>query len=424
MAPFERETKVTPSESKPSPTVAKASKSAAAARGRAGAGADSKPTTSAAVRAAVSAVATRFAIPAAFAAGVLLPFAFPLVGRFLPSSLVPSKSPTPPTPQNPYICSPNHVYTTSILSPSDPLLIALQGFVSPAEARAIIALGEPSLVASPVTGYGGVTGASDQHDSRKRTSSSAPLRYRDDEIAFEIDRAKDNATRIAEVIEGQRAVKCVLERAEAFMAGLPGTTAGAGSGGLAASGLLVPGRDDMGAPQMVRYASPPPDERGISADGQRYDLHRDWFAAPRILPEDRASGRRRMYNRVATFFVVLELEGNVQGGETWFPHVAVPERRNVGDTDAGKVRTLVQRRFRTCPCRANKLRKQQPLWSPHPSGKGIMVHPVPGNALFWPNLLANGSGDTLTEHAGLAVRGGGTKTGMNIWPRQFFGPDA
>jgi len=45
---------------------------------------------------------------------------------------------------------------------------------------------------------------------------------------------------------------------------------------------------------------------------------------------------------------------------------------------------------------------------------GLTIKPVPGNAIFWKNLDANGEGVFNTLHAGLPPLEG-TKTGLNIW---------
>lgn len=111
--------------------------------------------------------------------------------------------------------------------------------------------------------------------------------------------------------------------------------------------------------------------------------------------EDIAIKRRRMYNRVATFFVVLQAN-HTGGGETWFPRV--------------KAITSQERR------------EEEGVWREHEEG-GVAFKAVEGNALFWVNLREDGSGDERTVHAGLPVEGG-VKHAMNIWPRVFFGPDA
>ncbi|KAJ9157572.1 Sugar/inositol transporter [Pleurostoma richardsiae] len=195
--------------------------------------------------------------------------------------------------------------------------------------------GEPFLGPSPVTGYGS------DASSQARTSWSAPL-------------ADDDP-----------AVACVLSRAETFM----GT-------------LMAPGRDEIGAAQMVRYTT-----------GQKFDLHHDWFQRPRLKDGD--AGRQRVYNRVATFFVILE--DKCMEGETYFPFI-----RPISPQDGGRGGSRV--------------------WREHKDG-GLAFRPVAGNALFWVNLMANGTGDTRVLHAGLPVKDG-YKTAMNIWPRMFFGPEA
>ncbi|KAK0705547.1 hypothetical protein B0H67DRAFT_464059, partial [Lasiosphaeris hirsuta] len=232
----------------------------------------------------------------------------------------------------PTTCPP-HSYTTQLIS-LDPLLIYITNFTTPAERASLIATGLPLLEPSPIIGAA--------HLAQARTSWSAPLPDTDATLA------------------------CVLARAAAFLG----------------PALLLPPDDgrrvvEMGPAQMVRYSA-----------GQRFDVHTDWFARPRLLDEDGAAGRRRLYNRVATIFAVLEADG-VEGGETWFPHVAV------GGEGA--------------------------LWREREGGTAFKA--VPGNALFWLNLLGDGTGDVRTAHAGLPVEGG-FKTALNIWPRVFFGPDA
>ncbi|KLU92898.1 hypothetical protein MAPG_11850 [Magnaporthiopsis poae ATCC 64411] len=240
-----------------------------------------------------------------------------------------------------FTCLP-HAYTTQLIS-IDPLVIYIRNFTTPAEAASIVAVGTPGLVSSPVV----VRGA-DTSGTPSRTSHSAPLDPLDPAVA------------------------CVLARARSFTAGV----------------LPVGDDDEAGSgPQMVRY----------NTTGSRFDLHTDWFARPRVLPADAAVGRRRMYNRAATFFAVLECRNCTEkhGGETWFPRVepvAAPESDD--------------------------------KWRRHEDG-GVAFAPVPGNAVFWVNLLpGNGSGDTRVVHAGLPVAEGSVKTAMNIWPRVFFGPDA
>ena len=228
----------------------------------------------------------------------------------------------------------SHRYTTELVS-LDPLLVYIHGFVAPSEATSLIRAGEALLEPSPVTGYGSSA------QSQARTSLSAPL-------------PADDTT-----------VECVLGRAEHFM----GT-------------LMAPGRDEMGVAQMVRYTP-----------GQKFDLHYDWFQRPRL--QDGDNGRQRVYNRVATFFVILQ--ENCTDGETYFPYIKPISSQIGGDVTAR-------------------------VWREHEDG-GMAFKPIAGNALFWVNLMPNGTGDKRVLHAGLPVTSG-TKTALNIWPRAFFGPEA
>jgi len=165
------------------------------------------------------------------------------------------------------------------------------------------------------------------------------------------------------------AVKCVLGRARHFL----GT-------------MIRDGWDEMGPPQLVRYTT-----------GQRFNIHHDWFDTPRWAYD----GSDRRWNRVASFFGILQ--DNCTGGETYFPHakpIAPPSPLPVGDQEEAK---------------------ETPLWREHEDG-GIAFRPVKGNAIFWINLHANGTGDMRTMHAGLAL-GDGLKTAMNIWPRHYYPVD-
>lgn len=250
-----------------------------------------------------------------------------------------------------FACNLTHSYRTTLISVS-PLILYLHHF-SPAHERAALVArveAEEGFAASEVTLGGRSQG------TPNRTSRSAPL-----------DRSHAE-------------VQCVLARAEAMLS----------------PGLFVKGRDDIGPPQLVRYEK-----------GERFNIHRDWFE--RFQPVrgadwDERTGlrRRRVWNRVASFFVFLE--DQCEGGETHFPFVepAVLPESLVGQ--------------------ANGEKEQKPLWRRHESG-GIAFRPVAGNAVFWVNLFANGTGDLRTRHAGLPLDSG-RKTAMNIWPRWFIGPDA
>ncbi|KAI1099276.1 hypothetical protein F4804DRAFT_87709 [Jackrogersella minutella] len=167
----------------------------------------------------------------------------------------------------------------------------------------------------------------------------------------------DRTSSSAALPRSNAAVQCVLARASAFL-----------------GAMLDPARDDVGPPQLVRYTA-----------GQRFNRHRDWYERAR-------RGAAGSWNRVASFFAVLQ--DGCAGGETWFP--LVNGTAPAGEGEHGR-----------------------PRWRRHEDG-GLAFRPVAGNALFWVNLFANGTGDDRTVHAGLPVTDG-LKTAMNIWPRKFYG---
>ncbi|KAI2616393.1 hypothetical protein GGS26DRAFT_578444 [Hypomontagnella submonticulosa] len=158
------------------------------------------------------------------------------------------------------------------------------------------------------------------------------------------------------------AVQCVLARAEGFL----GT-------------MLDPSRDDIGPPQLVRYTA-----------GQRFNRHRDWYERPQPVRKGML-GRGKSWNRIASFFAILQ--DQCTGGETWFPLVNT-----------------------TAPSKIDG--EGRKFWR-RPEEGGLAFRPVAGNAVFWVNLFANGTGDQRTVHAGLPVEEG-LKTAMNIWPRKFY----
>lgn len=192
-----------------------------------------------------------------------------------------------------------HAYTTEIIS-LDPLLIYIDSFLAPAEVDALLEAGELEFAPSQVYKRGRNQGTSD------RTSSSAGL-------------PRDNP-----------AVQCVLERAEIFL----GT-------------MLDPSQDDIGPPQLVRYTT-----------GQRFNRHRDWYERPQPTRKGML-GRGKSWNRVASFFAILQ--DKCTGGETWFPLVNA-----------------------TVPPRDDQ--KERRLWKTHEDG-GVAFRPVAGNALFVCNLI-------------------------------------
>jgi prolyl 4-hydroxylase len=234
---------------------------------------------------------------------------------------------------NKFICKPQN-YTSQIVS-IDPLLIYIHNFFRPVEIDALLHAGEPLLEPSTVKRFGRDV------ENEYRTSWSA-------------------------IIPPETpALQCVDERVWFFM-----------------GSMLARGKDEIEPPQLVRYLA-----------GQKFNKHNDWFEKPQLTWD----GRRRAWNRIASFFAILQ--DNCTGGETYFPHLRPVARIPQDRTDA--------------PIN---------VWREHEDG-GLLFPPIKGNALFWVNLNSKGKGDDRVEHAGLPVRDG-LKTAMNIWPRQYVGPDA
>lgn len=294
-------------------------------------------------------------IVGASAVTLLLAVYYPAIFQFTPSLL--SFIPSFPSPDFPLAvplftsrkppttcnCDASHAYKTELVS-LDPLVIYIHSFISPAEIASLLETAEPRFAPSEVVKNGHKQATSD------RTSSSAGL-PRDDP-----------------------AVICVLSRARNFM----GT-------------MMRDGWDEIGPPQLVRYSA-----------GQRFNLHHDWYDVPRWATD----GTMRRWNRVASFFSVLD--DNCTGGETHFPYIngiVAPSPRREAPWLGGGGNARGEGDVRR-------------LWRSHEDG-GLAFRPVAGNEIFWVNLHPNGTGDTRTMHAGLPL-GEGTKTAMNIWPRQYY----
>ena len=193
----------------------------------------------------------------------------------------------------------------------------------------------------------------------------------------------DRTSQSAGLSRDDPAVRCVLARAQAFLG----------------AALFDEDRDDIGPPQLVRYEP-----------GQRFNVHHDWYDQPQ--PPARGEmdeWRGSSWNRVASFFAILE--DGCEGGETWFPRVEPPSllaAHRSSDVNHRKEHEGEECSRATTP----------PIWRIHEDG-GVAFRPVAGNALFWVNLHANGTGDRRTLHAGLPVDDG-LKTAMNIWPRKYY----
>ncbi|KAL6711949.1 hypothetical protein ACN47E_002992 [Coniothyrium glycines] len=163
-------------------------------------------------------------------------------------------------------------------------------------------------------------------------------------------------------------VACMLRRARRFM-----------------GSMMLP-HEPFSVPQVVRYFP-----------GQKYDLHTDFWPQHQVLND----GSGRLFNRVASFFVFLR--DNCTQGYTYFPRVepTYDSPETPVDLDAlyhGKIGR-------------GELDGEE---------KGVKFKPIQGNAIFWVNIDAQGTGDRRLIHAGLPV-GEGEKIGLNIWPRKFYG---
>lgn len=106
----------------------------------------------------------------------------------------------------------------------------------------------------------------------------------------------------------------------------------------------------------------------------------------------------RPSNRLTSIFAYLD--DNCTRGETFFPHTP-----RVGDSADGTKYAAHG--------------DEDGVWGDDDS-LGLMVKPIKGNAIFWVNLLPDGTGDVRTAHAGLPI-GEGTKVGMNMWSRGLMG---
>lgn len=105
-----------------------------------------------------------------------------------------------------------------------------------------------------------------------------------------------------------------------------------------------------------------------------YGYHYDWAGTA-------AQGG----DRISTFMVYLGDE--CTGGGTNFPRLRVPARSEW---------------CRFLECEADH------------GEPGVTFRPIKGNAIFWVNLRADGSGYTETWHKAFPVTGG-EKVGLNIW---------
>jgi prolyl 4-hydroxylase len=127
---------------------------------------------------------------------------------------------------------------------------------------------------------------------------------------------------------------------------------------------------DFEALQVVRYRT-----------GQKFDPHYDWYHNP---------SEQNNTSRITSIFATLQ--ANCSNCGTQFPHI----RYNWATEDP----RLCE--FVDC------------------SNEALTIKPIEGNALFWRNLLADGTGDKRSLHAGLPLSSG-SKIGLNIFARALVG---
>jgi len=136
---------------------------------------------------------------------------------------------------------------------------------------------------------------------------------------------------------------------------------------------------EVEALQVVKY----------DVGGDQFKPHMDWFDTP--MNDSSYGPDRESYkpsNRLGTIFAYLD--DNCTRGETYFPNLP-----GVSESADGSKFALAE------------------------GDTGLLVKPQRGNAIFWNNLLPDGSGDVRVLHAGLPVESG-TKVGLNMWSRYFF----
>ncbi|TDZ87593.1 Prolyl 4-hydroxylase 5 [Colletotrichum sidae] len=130
-------------------------------------------------------------------------------------------------------------------------------------------------------------------------------------------------------------------------------------------------------------------------EGGHYAYHFDW------------SSNRGGWGRVSSMMVWVDARGDAEdeelvGGGTEFPLLTVPGLKRFWC------------RFLECGDEAKKHDSEEE--EEGEGVKGVVFKAVPGNAVYWENFRADGSGAGYDEtwHAGLPVTKG-VKVGLNIW---------
>ena len=108
--------------------------------------------------------------------------------------------------------------------------------------------------------------------------------------------------------------------------------------------------------------------------------------------KDKRTGR--LFNRRTSFFVYVYASPDLEGGETFFPHISMPDKTAFNSS-------FIESRNNASGAPA------------------LAVKPFTGSAIFWIGLKPDGSPDARTVHEGLPVRRG-DKIGMNIWAKHYL----
>ena len=161
----------------------------------------------------------------------------------------------------------------------------------------------------------------------------------------------------AEVPLGDPVSQCIIERTKLLLGNVQ--------------------HEEVEALQLLRYDS-----------GGQFRLHYDWFPFVANKRNVSATAPDRDFQRLGTIFVYLN--DDCVGGQTYFP--CLP---GVSDQADGE------------------------KFSRTDTGKGLLVNPKKGNAVFWNNMHANGTGDRRVLHAGLPLQSG-VKLGINIFTSYFL----
>lgn len=149
--------------------------------------------------------------------------------------------------------------------------------------------------------------------------------------------------------------------------------------------------------------------------GGHYAHHFDWGA--------NVGG----WGRVSSFMAWVGVSGGLEGGGTEFPLLPSRGASVLGPAGEGEVKGRGSELKRDEEGGKVKTGEEEDPWCKFveceggrvktgPDGRGVTFKAVEGNAVFWTNFRADGSGSGYREtwHAGLPVTKG-EKVGLNIW---------